>query len=1488
MRLTKLTLAGFKSFADETAFEFAHPITGVVGPNGCGKSNVVDAIKWVLGERSSKSLRGTEMTDVIFAGSAGRKPLGLASVKLTFDNPVLAESGRRGLGYDADVVEIERRLYRDGGSEYLINGKQARLKDIREMFMDTGVGADAYSIIEQGKVDAMLLASPQERRTIFEEAAGIAKYKQRRIEASRRMERADANLKLSKEQLESTERRLRLVKGQAAKARKYQELSSELRAWRLALAFGQYDELVTRIEGLTSQQQQAGEARDAAHAALAQVEAERDAIDGERAERSAAVEAAERLRMAGEHARQQAAQRRGMLQRSLDEAQRELAGLAHSLERSKQASEQGELSLVDTREQIASLAEKLGDAERELATKSAARSAATAELEEKRRASQEGFSAASRIDRERVQLTATVQSETRRASNVRDNLAALAQRRERFELDQKNTGEQLSTMREQAVSAKASATELEAGLAQLEGNLSTLSSDRRSQAQRMSELDQERVRTESRLHALRELVETRAGFAESVRELLKRRDAHAQSKSGKAGEANPFAGVRCALADVIRVAGSSEGQGTPGAASGGGIDARLAGLVELALGPDLDALLVHRAEDIPAPDAMALLPGRVVFLPMTGVGEGARQRHDALVATLAHAGLLASEANPSGVVPVRELVQTRVDALRSMQAGDGRPARLDEQTETQAETQAATEAETERAQLLDRLLDRLLGGTLLVTDLATAQLLAAGPLAQHAASHAVRFITAQGEVVDGAGRVVAGQTSKGELAPGLLRRQSEVEELERTLATTTAAALSQRELLQAADAESAALSERIREQRTKLVQQQRAAQSAASSVERLEIDAQRFGRELASLGQDQARLEQTLSGIEGEVGKSQAKIESLSRLHEEQLERARASEGVLKELSARSESLNEVVATARVLVGTLTQELSGAKRELARLEQQREEAMRRMRDDAARIEHLQARQSEQSAALGTAETEIAAAVAAIATSTQQLNAAAELLEAVSVRATELAGVVQSARQQAAGLDRDFHSLEVSRRELEVKRENLEERTLTDLSVDMRAELLEYRGTLGAMARQVGEARMLAEGEEAGEGASVVVVKAMVEEEVVVHAGSDHASTADGATSEKSETSDAMSQAVLASLDDEDEGAPVQAVTQRVMREVEQRWVVQCDEIVATTRGVDFGAAQQQIDDLKSAVTKLGNVNMEALEEEQTLEGQNQELVRQVADLEAAREQLSTLIEQLNAASRERFGDVFGKIQAQFGGENGMYRKLFGGGRAEVRLMPLVKEVEQADGSIVKVETDETDLLESGIEVIAKPPGKEPRSISQLSGGEKTLTAVALLMSIFRSKPSCFCVLDEVDAALDEGNVGRFNACVRDFTDLSRFIIITHNKRTMQNADHLYGVTQQEKGVSTRVSVKFEQVGKDGRVDVSLRQPAEIAPPRTTSEHDEPAPAVVVKGKRGRKQASVGAGAAVIAGADSPDASSTAEAGGAGVSASLAKLRELEG
>jgi chromosome segregation protein len=356
---------------------------------------------------------------------------------------------------------------------------------------------------------------------------------------------------------------------------------------------------------------------------------------------------------------------------------------------------------------------------------------------------------------------------------------------------------------------------------------------------------------------------------------------------------------------------------------------------------------------------------------------------------------------------------------------------------------------------------------------------------------------------------------------------------------------------------------------------------------------------------------------------------------------------------------------------------------------------------------------------------------------------------VSAKVTTLAEQVHAARQLATTLERDFHSLEVSRRELEVKRENMEERTMQELAIDLQVEHASYR----------------------------------------------------------------------------------QLIASDVSR-------------------VDHTVAQHTIDELRSLIRKLGSVNLDAMAEEQTLEGQNEALIKQVADIESARVQLVQLIDELNQVSKERFGEIFTTIQHQFASENGMFRKLFGGGKAEVRLMPLIKEVEQPDGSIAKVETDEIDMLESGVEVIAKPPGKEPRAISQLSGGEKTLTAVALLLSIFRSKPSCFCVLDEVDAALDEGNVGRFNAAIRDFTDQSNFIVITHNKRTMQNTDRLYGVTMQERGVSTRVSVRFDQVNKDGSIDPNLRpvklemNPIVSATPAVT----EPAASEPTKHKRGTRLA----------------------------------------
>src|ERR1044071_6092862 len=256
MRLKKLILHGFKSFADRTEFVFDSPITGIVGPNGCGKSNVVDGFKWVLGEQSAKSLRGDAMMDVIFNGSSARKPAGMAEVTLVFDNPK-REDGSRTLNLDADEVSVGRRLFRDGTSEYQLNNQGTRLKDIRELFLDTGVGVDAYSVIEQGRVAALLEANPAERRLIFEEAAGISKFKAKKKEAQRKLERVDQNLLRVSDIVEEVEKRLRSVKVQAGKARNFQEHSQKLRELRLTYVIQEYHTLHVQLEENVSKQGQA-------------------------------------------------------------------------------------------------------------------------------------------------------------------------------------------------------------------------------------------------------------------------------------------------------------------------------------------------------------------------------------------------------------------------------------------------------------------------------------------------------------------------------------------------------------------------------------------------------------------------------------------------------------------------------------------------------------------------------------------------------------------------------------------------------------------------------------------------------------------------------------------------------------------------------------------------------------------------------------------------------------------------------------------------------------------------------------------------------------------------------------------------------------------------------------------------------------------------------------------------------------------------------
>jgi len=1287
MRLTKLTLSGFKSFADRTEFHFEDDVTGIVGPNGCGKSNIVDAIKWVLGERSSKSLRGKEMIDVIFAGSAGRKPAGLASVTLTFDNPEVTEelartilgeeqeeegqagaiiegadeldseassmldrAVRRALPIDTDTVEVERRLYRDGKSQYLINGRIARLKDIRNLFLDTGVGADAYSIIEQGKVDAMLLASPQERRSIFEEAAGIARYRQRRVESRRKLDRAETNLTQTRERLQSTERRLRIVRGQASRARKYQELDARYRAARMALAFDEYDDLVRRLEGLTSRLEDLEETRAQAVALVERLEAERQEMELQRHEQSTELRRTESEQSAAAHGEAQATQRAEMLERAASESR---AQARAAQEREQQARERLaaiESDLEDQAAEAARLEAALSEVDARVEASAASRDEAMERLGEASRSASARRRAIEEISRERTGLLAAVEADEKRSASLREQGEALAGREESRAAEARRMQEEADAIREEVSRRERSASELEEKLSRLDEQASSLAQGRGEIAERVADLERRRHALEGRGAALREMIESRVGLGDAVRDVMERRD-----------QSEGFEEIVGPLAELLDV------------------DSEHAAAVEAALGSTLRSLVVESTGSLPAPEELASLKGRVCFVPLRWSGA------------------------PAPFDPVeRDLVETgRVVLLRDVARASG-----------------------DRISDVEALLDRLLGRTYLVSDVDAALLLASGPLPDG------RFVTREGVVVEADGRVIAGpmvEGAEGEQA-GLLQRRSELNRLETELRTLVEELDDSRGRLATADAEADDLRTKQREAGAAGVEEQRALVAARTRLERMTGERERLERDLESIRGEREQLAKRLEREEQDRGRLVERAESLERLGEEESSALQTVEAEEAEAKSAAEEAGEALAAARVESGRLAEQVSAARRDCLRLESDRDESRRQARDLASQAERASERAGERERQIVEAKREADEQGARARELKTRVESLTERLAELETRARDCGERLNGARSRAQHVERDWHSLEVARRELEVKREGAEQRATEDLSLDLAFEHGEYREVM-----------------------------------------------ADG-----------------------------------------------------VVKPIDRSEVAAEVEELRGAIRKLGNVNLDAIGEEEQLAGQNEELAQQVADIDAARGRLVDLIERLDDASRTRFEEAFELIKENFAGRDGMFRRLFGGGRAELRLMPLVKE---RDGE--KVVTDEVDLLESGIEIIAKPPGKEPRSISQLSGGEKTLTAVALLLAIFRSKPSCFCLLDEVDAALDDANVERYCAVVRQFTDRSRFIVITHNKRTMAAVDRLFGVTMQERGVSTKVAVKFDQVGADGEIKAGGSDSAKPAPAKVRPGGGEP-------------------------------------------------------
>lgn len=1180
MYLKSLELIGFKSFADKTRLEFEPGMTAIVGPNGCGKSNVSDAIRWVLGEKSAKALRGQKMEDVIFNGTDNRKPLGMAEVSLT-----LADC-EKNLNTDYNEVTITRRVFRSGEGQYMINRSPCRLKDIQRLFMDTGIGTNAYSVLEQGRIDQILSARPDDRRAVFEEASGITKFKADKQEALRKLDHTEANLLRLADIIREVKRQIVSLQRQAGKARRYKEMQKELRGIDIYMTRKKLAELDRRIAKLDTE-------RERMEKQISALRSEAAEYDERIAETRTAIQEAE-TRVEDE-------------MESVSATRSELDKAREALEVNRERiQEMNQLEARDT--QDADLArERLAEHEKALAELNGQYERSAADLQTAEQA-----------------------------------LAEKTARLKEMENGVDDIGRRLHTMRNESV-------DIEAHLAGLQNELSELDASERSSLIRRERLSAEHAELQraAELYGEREAdmngvitdIASRIQHAdEQWNRLQTARDEKRREAERLRDERKEKHTERAALLARIDILQKQEedAEGFPGGARHL-LDASCPipfdrGLLRGALADHLHCEPECRA----ALEAVLRywLDAVVIADPKTAAEAVRFVRDHKLGAVRLLAALPSSEAiaHEDGL-PGEPLV---------------RHVRFSED--------------------IRPLMSRLLSRVRLVDDL------------ESALPHAVpgtTFVTRDGLILrDGH---AAECWSREDTAGNPLTRKQLLEEWR-------GAADAARDMMNRLEEQAAQLLSGDAESEQAVVEARRA-------LERLQAEASERRGELQAVSKDAQEARRRLDTVAYELQAMQESDEStVSRRESIQHELDRHRE--------RQAELRREIAEQTEVLRTQEQHKSAFASEVT---EQRVLYAERKRDH----EHLLSRR-------------------------QSLDSRIrELNETIEERARgihryreRVAELEQSARETemrlsplADKLEKHTAELEQSRRFRQMKQKELEA---------LESEVRDKRTAMEAL--QSEHNRMDVERAEQN----------MRRDNTIERITGDYRITREDMMSEPEPEWG-------------DDGAPD-------------------DETIET-----------RIAEIRAKLESMGPVNLIADDEYEALQERFEFLTRQQDDLLAAKQQLLDLIKRINQTTTDMFSKTFEEVNENF---QRMFKQLFGGGSAKLVLV------------------NEEDVLESGIEIIARPPGKKLQTISLLSGGERTMTAVALLFALYLVKPSPFCLLDELDAALDDANIGRFVNLLKGFLEQSQFVVITHNRQTIAQAQLLYGVTMETRGVSKIVSVKF--------------------------------------------------------------------------------------
>jgi chromosome segregation protein len=1287
--LKSLELNGFKSFADRTRFDFHSGITAIVGPNGSGKSNVVDAIKWILGDQSAKSLRGKEMTDVIFNGAAGRKGAGLAEATLTIDN----SSGF--LPSQFQEVQIGRRIWHNGDAEYLINGATARLKDVRELLMGTGTGSTTYAIIEQGQVDQILQANATNRRRVFEEAAGISRYKARKTEAERRLERVEQNLLRLTDIVDEVEAQRNSTRSQAAKAAKYREVSQELRELWLGLAADDHRHLsenCERIEKIVTD----SEARVAAlNEQLAQTEHRIAALDVEIAEVDDRLRDVERLAsvnretIAGHEAtvHHQAAR------------QRELASEIGRLRKQKSIlaarANEGVVEREHNKQVLGQLEDDFTRLQKEFSTREEQIRQLTDQLEKDRQAIEEAKQ--QRLDRrqqvsaEEKRMTAlesqqTTAEESRRDSQRRsDELDELIAERSK---ECQHRGLHVGEAAEQTSHAKQE-------LRRLQDLRESLLSEHMQFQRALAEQRERRSGWQARKGVLEDLENRQEGLGIGVKEILGR---------SKTSDYPPWNSILGSVADLITV------------------DLEHAALLDVAIGTRSQLIVVEDYQPLVEylSNGAYHISGRVGFIvPHSGGGD--RKTSNKRKTTRKPA------SSSEGIF---DHLCVDVDSLPDLSEHAGVVGRADRLI--RSSPQAAGLAE------------RLLADTWIVDTLEVAVELSAGE------GHRCRFVTRQGELLEADGTIVVG-TVRSESA--IVSRKSELRSLKTDLLRLERRISKEEKRL-------AGLDDSLAEANSKLESAEAKHQQAVKLQSAREAEFAEGQRELQRLNRDRALLQAEAAQYAAQhqqIGQELDQVQLKLAAAEEDLRALETNnqqaERELARHTHRRQSLQQRRTAEQLDLAKSEERLGGMREAFTRLERDLDQRNQQQQESERRFQLVRSKAGQ--ITLHILNTSAAVAELLLAGECSAENAAALLRQKQQLRSrrSETSQEENRVRQLRREQNDRRHQAEINLRDIRNQIQTLADRIDEEYQVDLddvaSSGVSAYERYLDEHQRktEIDETAPsnVAEEGQAGE------VGTIAEESAGGKERGDNPQYPDSSAAERGHASVASSTPLPAFAD--------------VRQELESR-----------------------VNRLRRRLKLMGSVNTDSLQELDELEKRYGGLSEQLADLVEAKNALEDIIRRINAESTRMFSETFASIRGHF---QDLFRRLFGGGEADVVLEDL------------------NDVLECGIDVVARPPGKELRSISLLSGGEKTMTAVALQLAIFKSRPSPFCILDEVDAALDEANLGRFVSLLKEFRNTTQFIMITHRKPSMTVADVLYGVTMEQSGVSKRMTVRFEDVGEDG-------------------------------------------------------------------------------